>query len=63
VSKSSDELIHVMILFSINFFIISIRETHIFSENSLTVILSSMNNSDFLTKFAEVVASWCSVDA
>jgi hypothetical protein len=63
VSKSNDELIHVMILFSISFFIISTRETHIFSENSFTVILSSINNSDFLTKLADVVASRCSVEA
>ena len=57
VSKSSEELIHVMILFSMSFFIISISETHIFSENSFTEILSSINNSDFFTKLAEVVAS------
>jgi hypothetical protein len=57
VSKSSDELIHVIILFSMSFFIISTRVTHIFSENSFRVIFSSIYNSDFFTKFAEVVAS------
>jgi hypothetical protein len=56
VSKSIEEVIHVIILFSINFFIISGSGTHIFSENSFIVIFSSISTSFFLIRFAEVVA-------
>jgi len=56
VSKSNDAVSQVIILFSINFFITSGRETPIFSENSFTVMFSLITISIFLTKFSDVVA-------
>jgi hypothetical protein len=46
-----------------SFFITSGKGTQIFSENSFTVIFSSIVTSVFFTRFAEVVASLCTFGA
>jgi hypothetical protein len=50
VSKSRLAFNQVMIPFPISFFITSGRGTHIFSENSFTVICSSIVTSVFFTR-------------
>ena len=57
VSKSNDAVTHFIILFSNNFFMTSCKGTHIFSENSLTVMFGLMVISCFLTKFSEAAAA------
>jgi hypothetical protein len=58
VSKSMVELIFTMILFAMNFFINSGNVTHIFSENSFTLIESPRIISCFLISVPEVAASF-----
>jgi hypothetical protein len=63
VSKSRLAFNHVMIPFPISFFITSGSGTQIFSENSFTVMCSSIVTSVFLTRLSEVVASLCTFAA